>query len=44
MTGRADWNFRCVKDPPDSRFWCGGNVFDVSSRSLGAALDNPLLL
>ena len=29
MTGRADWTFRCVKDPPDSRFWCGDNVFDV---------------
>ncbi len=39
MTGRADWNFRCVKDPPDSRFWCGDNVFDVSSRSIGEALD-----
>ncbi len=39
MTGRADWNFRCVKDPPDSRFWCGDNVFDVSSSSVGEALD-----
>ncbi|MCI0725016.1 MAG: type II secretion system GspH family protein [Acidobacteria bacterium] len=39
MTGLADWNFRCVKDPPDSRFWCGDNVFDVSSRSIGEALD-----
>ncbi len=28
MTGRADWNFRCVKNPPDSRFWCGDNVFE----------------
>ncbi|MGH9778887.1 MAG: type II secretion system protein [Candidatus Acidiferrales bacterium] len=39
MTGRDDWNLRCIKDPPDSRFWCGENVFDVSSRSIGEALD-----
>jgi len=40
MTGLADWNLRCIKDPPDSRFWCGENVFDVSSRSVGTALDD----
>ncbi len=39
MTGRDDWNMRCIKDEPDSRFWCGDNVFDVSSRSVGTALD-----
>ena len=39
MTGREDWVLRCIKDPPDSRFWCGDNVFDVSSRSVGAGLD-----
>jgi general secretion pathway protein G len=39
MTGRDDWVFRCVKDEPDSRFWCGDNVFDVSSRSIGTGLD-----
>ena len=39
MTGRDDWVFRCVKDEPDSRFWCGDNVFDVSSRSMGIGLD-----
>jgi general secretion pathway protein G len=39
MTGRDDWNLRCIKDPPDSRFWCGENVFDVSSTSAGEALD-----
>ena len=40
MTGLADWNLRCIKDPPDSRFWCGENVFDVSSRSVGTGLDD----
>lgn len=39
MTGLADWNMRCIKDEPDSRFWCGDNVFDVSSRSVGTGLD-----
>lgn len=39
MTGLADWNLRCIKDEPDSRFWCGDNVFDVSSRSVGTGLD-----
>ena len=39
MTGRDDWVLRCIKDPPDSRFWCGDNVFDVSSSSAGEALD-----
>ena len=39
MTGRDDWVKRCIKDPPDSRFWCGENLFDVSSSSFGQALD-----
>jgi general secretion pathway protein G len=39
MTGREDWVLRCIKDPPDSRFWCGDNVFDVASTSMGEALD-----
>ena len=39
MTGRDDWVLRCIKDEPGSRFWCGDNVFDVSSSSAGEALD-----
>jgi general secretion pathway protein G len=39
MTGTSDWELRCVQDEPDSRSWCGRNVFDVSSRSRGEALD-----
>ena len=39
MTGRADWVLRCIQDPPDSRYWCGETVFDVSSRSYGTGLD-----
>ena len=39
MTGRDDWVFRCIQDEPGSRFWCGDNVFDVSSSSAGEALD-----
>lgn len=39
MTKSTDWGLRCVQDEPDARFWCGDNVFDVYSRSLGTALD-----
>lgn len=39
MTGQAEWGLRCVQDDPDSRTWCGDNVFDVYSRSSGTALD-----
>ena len=39
MTGQADWVLRCIKDPPDSRYWCGETVFDASSRSYGTGLD-----
>lgn len=39
MTGQADWGLRCVSDDPDSTSWCGNNVFDVYSKSMGTALD-----
>ena len=39
MTGQTEWGLRCVQDDPDSRSWCGDNVFDVYSRSSGTALD-----
>lgn len=39
MTGQTDWGFRCVSDDPDSRSWCGKNVFDVYSKSQGTASD-----
>jgi len=39
MTGTADWNLRSMQDDVDSRNWGGQNVFDVSSKSQGTALD-----
>jgi general secretion pathway protein G len=39
MTGRADWGLRSVQDDPDSTSWGGQDVFDVYSKSQGAALD-----
>src|SRR5208337_3354043 len=39
MTGNADWGFRAMQDDPDSKSWGGQNVFDVYSKSQGAALD-----
>ncbi len=39
MTGRADWGLRCVSDDPDSTSWCGNNVFDVYTKSMGTALN-----
>ena len=39
MTGQADWGLRCVSDDPDSKSWCGKNVFDVYSKSSGTASD-----
>ena len=39
MTGRAEWNLQSVQDDPDSTSWGGNNVFDVHSKSQGAALD-----
>jgi general secretion pathway protein G len=39
MTGQADWGLRCISDDPDSRSWCGKNVFDVYSKSQATASD-----
>ncbi len=39
MTGQSEWGLRCVSDDPDSRSWCGKNVFDVYSKSQGTATD-----
>jgi general secretion pathway protein G len=39
MTGRAEWGMRCVQDEPNARGWCGSNVFDVYSLSIGTGLD-----
>lgn len=39
MTGQADWRFRAYGDDPKSTVWGGGNVYDVSSKSDGTALD-----
>lgn len=39
MTGTNEWGKRCYQDPPDSRSWCGQNVWDVYSLSEGKALD-----
>ena len=42
MTGEAEWGMRCYQDPPDSRSWCGQNVWDVYSLSQGKALDGSM--
>lgn len=39
MTGKADWNLRSMQDESNSDEWGGQNVFDVSSKSQGIALD-----
>lgn len=39
MTGGTDWNLRSLQDDPKSTSWGGQNVFDVSSKSEGTALD-----
>lgn len=39
MTNSSDWRLRSVQEPPESFGWNGKNVFDVSSRSTGVALD-----
>ncbi len=39
MTGKADWGLRATGDSPQSHAWGGSNVFDVSSKSEGIALD-----
>ena len=39
MTGKAEWGLRSMQDDPDSDSYSGNSVFDVYSKSLGAALD-----
>jgi general secretion pathway protein G len=39
MTGNTEWNLRSLQDDPTSTSWGGQNVFDVSSKSEGTALD-----
>src|ERR1700730_7080720 len=39
MTGQKEWGLRAVQDDPDSTNWGGKNVFDVYSKSTGAAQD-----
>ncbi|HEX3738425.1 MAG TPA: type II secretion system protein [Terriglobales bacterium] len=39
MTGDTDWGLRSMQDDPTSDSWDGNNVFDVYTKSNGAALD-----
>lgn len=39
ITGRSEWGMRSVQDDAASESWGGQNVFDVYSKSEGAALD-----
>ena len=39
MTGKAEWNLRSMQDDPKSSSWGGQNVFDVSTKYQGTALD-----
>jgi general secretion pathway protein G len=39
MTNSDEWGQRSYQDEHDSRFWGGQNVYDVYSKSAGAALD-----
>jgi general secretion pathway protein G len=39
MTGKAEWNLRSMQDEANSDSWGGQNVFDVTSKSTGTALD-----
>lgn len=39
MTGNKDWGMRSVQDDPDTTAWGGQDVFDVFTKSSGAALD-----
>ena len=39
MTGKDEWGLRSMQDDPQSESWGGQNVFDVYSKSQGAALD-----
>lgn len=39
MTGKADWNLHSMQDDANSDSWGGQNVWDVTSKSQGIALD-----
>ena len=39
MTNTAEWGMRCYQDDSDADSWCGGNVYDVYTKSQGVALD-----
>jgi general secretion pathway protein G len=39
LTGKADWQLRCYKDPPNTLSWCGEDVYDVMTVSQETALD-----
>lgn len=39
LTGKADWVFRCYKDPPNASSWCGDDIYDVMTQSQDLALD-----
>lgn len=39
MTGKAEWNLISMEDDPKSTSWGGQNVFNVTSKSEGTALD-----
>jgi len=39
LTGKADWQFRCYKDAPNTSSWCGEDIYDVMTKSDDVALD-----
>jgi general secretion pathway protein G len=39
MTGKAEWNLRSMQDDPKSTAWGGQNVFDMTTKSEGTAMD-----
>src|SRR5438270_13438611 len=39
MTGKPEWNLRSMQDDPHSTSWGGQNVFDVTTKSEGTAMD-----
>ena len=39
MTGGTEWQLHSMQDDPDSTSWGGQNVFDVTTKSQGTAID-----
>jgi general secretion pathway protein G len=39
MTKIAEWGYRCNSDEPDSKSWCGDDIYDIYSKSEGVAID-----